>query len=236
MLSPSEKMIKKRRELLAAYVLTDTNSWHRIYPETFYEPDSFVNDQELKYIGSIYNIFLAAIDGHRQTLIEDEINLMYMEIESRSALGKFSEKVLSAIRGRLDLKKQTLQDIEALAMDVESKFPELTKKSLHIRFRLESTVYLVRLLAYGLFNDNDIVLERVAEVFDVAKLQSATKPKDKKNMDNTLRFLYRGLIQKNERGRQGSRHAAKQTLATLREWYPDNEYVIMCIEKIGKYV
>ena len=229
-------MIKKRRELLAAYAPTGPDLWHRVYPETFYVPDGFVSARELEYIGHIYNIFRAVINGHRKTLIEDEINLMYMEMERRAVLGKFSEEVLSAIQRRLDLRKQAIQKIEALAVDIESRFPDLAQAPPNIRFRLESTVYLVRLLAYGLFSDNDIVLERVAEVFDVDKLQAATEPKDRRNMDSTLKFLYRGLIQKNERGRQGNKHAARQTMATLRKWYPDNEYVIMCIEKIGKYV
>ena len=159
-----------------------------------------------------------------------------MEIESRAALGKFSEEVLSVIQGRMNLKKQAVQRIKALGLEVESKLPDLTREPLHIRFRLESTVYLVRLLAYGLFSDRDIVLERVSEVFDVSKLQAVAKPRDRRNMDKTLNFLYRGLIQKNERGRQGNRHAARQALATLREWFPDNEYVIMCIDKLSRYM
>jgi hypothetical protein len=121
-------------------------------------------------------------------------------------------------------------------VDIESRLPALAQRPPDIRLRLESTIYMVRLLAYGLFSSNDIVLERVAEVFDVARLQAATKPKDRRNMDSTLKFLYRGLIQRNERGRQGSKHAAKQALATLREWYEDNEYVTMCIEKVERYV
>ncbi len=236
MLSRSERMVKKRRELIAAYVPTDTRLWRRVHPETFYTDNSFVGEQELEYINLIYEILRMAIDGQRRMLIEDEINLMYMEIERKSTLGKFSEEVLSAIQGRLKLKKQTLQNIEFLALDIESKFPELAKSPPDVRFRLESTVYLVRLLAYGLYSDNDIVLERVAEVFDVDKLQAATRPKDRRNMDSTLKFLYRGLIQKNERGRQGSKHAAKQTLGTMRGWYSDNEYVMMCIDEIDKYV
>ena len=236
MLSRTERMIRKRRELIAAYVPTDTHLWRRVYPETFYADDSFVGKQESEYIGLIYEILQVAIDGQRRMLIEDEINLMYMEVERRAALGKFSEEVLSAIQRRLRLKKQTLQDIESLALDIESKLPDLAKSPPDIRFRLESTVYLVRLLAYGLFSDNDIVLERVAEVFDVDKLQAATRPRDRRDMDGTLKFLYRGLIQKNERGRQGNRHAARQTLSTMREWYSDNEYVVMCMDKIAKYV
>jgi hypothetical protein len=159
-----------------------------------------------------------------------------MEVERRATLGRFSEEVLAAIKGRLKLKKQALQKIEFLALDIEQKLPDLAKSPPDVRFRLENTIYLVRLLAYGLFSDNDIVLERVAEVFDIDILQAATRPKDRLNMDGTLKFLYRGLIQKNERGRQGSRHAARQTLATMREWYSSNEYVIMCIDKIEKYV
>jgi len=235
-LSRSERMIKKRRELLAAYISIAPGSWRRVYPEIFYTSGSLISAQELGYMDRIYEVFRAVIDGYRRMLIEDEINLMYMEIESRAALGKFSEGVLSAIQGRLDLKKQVIQRIETLAAEIELDFPDLVQAPPHIRFRLESTVYLVRLLAYGLFSDNDIVLERVAEVFDVAKLQDATKPKDRQDMDETLKFLYRGLIRRNERGRQGSRHAAKQTLAAMREWYPDNEYVIMCIDEIGKYM
>ena len=236
MLSRTERMIKRRRELIAAYVPTETYLWRRMYPETFYADDSFAGKQELEYIKLIYEIIRAAIDGQRRTLIEDEINLMYMEVERKATLGKFSDEVLSAIQRRLRLKKQALQNIESLALDIESKLPDLAKSPPDIRFRLENTIYLVRLLAYGLFSDNDIVLERVAEVFDVDKLQVATKPRERRDMDSTLKFLYRGLIQKNERGRQGSKHAARQTLATMREWYSDNEYVIMCIDKIAKYV
>ncbi len=236
MLSRSERMIKKRRELIAAYVPVSAIRWRRVHPETFYVDNSLVGDRELEYINHIYEIIRTVIDGHRRTLIEDEINLMYMEIERRATLGKFSEEVLVAIQRRVKLKKQTLQKIEFMALDIESKLPELAKSPPDVRFRLESTVYLVRLLAYGLFSDNDIVLERVADVFDVNKLQVATRPKDRHNMDSTLKFLYRGLIQRNDRGRQGSRHAARQTLSTMREWYSDNEYVMMCIDKIGKYM
>lgn len=236
MLSRTEKTVKRRRELLAAYVPTDKFMWRRIYPESYYALDSFTGEQELEYIEHIYEIFQVAIDGYRKTLIEDEINLMYMEIERKAVLGKFSEEVLTAISGRLKLKKQTLQRIEFLALDIESKFPVIAKSPPDVRFRLENTIYLVRLLAYGLFSDNDIVLDRVAEVFDVNKLQSATKPRDRRNMDSALKFLYRGLIQKNERGRQGNRHAAKQTLTTMREWYLNNEYVSACLDKIEKYV
>ncbi len=232
----SEKMLKKRRELLAAYVPTDRGLWRRACPETFYAADSLVSAEELSYIDLIYEIFMTVINGYRKTIIEDEVNLIYMEIERMAALGKFSEEVLSAIQGRFKLKKQAVREIEGLAADVESKFPALVQKPPNIKFRLESTIYIVRLLAYGLFSENYIVLERVAEVFDVAKLQDATRPKDRKDLDSTLRFLYRGLIQKQEKGRQGSRHAARQTLGTLREWYPDNEYVLMCIDKIAKYV
>lgn len=236
MLSRSDKMIKRRRELLAVYVPTNPIVLRRIYPETFYRPDSFVNAQQLAYIDRIYEVFRTAINGARKTLIEDEINLTYMEVETRAALGKFSQELLPAIQRRLSLKNKVVEEVKALAVDIESNFPELAKVPLNIKFRLESTVYLVRLLAYGLFSDNDIVLERVAEVFDVNSLQAATKPRDKRDMDKTLQFLYRGLIQKNERGRQGNKHAARQTLSTLREWYPDNEYVIMCIEKLAKYM
>ena len=236
MLSRSERMIKRRREIIAVYVPAGANLWRRVYPETFYVDSSFPGDQELEYIRRVYGIVRTIVDGHRRTIIEDEINLMYMEIERRATLGKFSEEVLSAVQGRLRMKKRTLQEIESLALDVESELPELAKSPPDIRFRLENTVYLVRLLAYGLFSDNDIVLERVAEVFDVDKLQVATKPRDRHNMDNALKFLYRGLIQKNEGGRQGSRHAARQTLTTMRKWYSDNQYVIMCIDNLGKYV
>jgi hypothetical protein len=229
-------MIRRRRELIAAYVPVNIPLWRRVYPDTFYLDNGLVEEQELEYIGVVYEILRTIVDGHRRTLIEDEINLMYMEIERRAILGKFSDVVLAAIQGRLSLKKQTLQRIEFLALDVESKLPDLAKSPPDVRFRLENTIYLVRLLAYGLFSDNDIVLERVSEVFDVEKLQAATRPKDRRNMDSTLKFLYRGLIQRNERGRQGNKHAARQTLATLREWYSDNEYVMMCMDKIEKYV
>ncbi len=229
-------MIRRRRELMVAYVLKDPVSWRRVYPETFYTNGSFVNAHELEFIDKIYEIFRTVINGHRKTLIEDEINLMYMEIESRAALGKFSEEVVLAIQGRLDLKKQVIQRIEALGRDVESKLPDVAHTLPRIRFRLESTVYLVRLMSYGLFSDRDIVLERVAEVFDISKLQAAVKPRDRRNMDGALKFLYRGLIQKNERGQQGNRHAARQALGILREWFSDNEYIITCIEKIGRYM
>jgi len=229
-------MIKRRRELLAAYVPMGIGLWRRAYPETFYETDGFVSARELEYINRIYAIFMAVIDGYRKVIIEDEINLIYMEIERMAALGQFSEEVLAAVRGRFRLRRQAMQKIEALAADIESTFPDLAQAPPNIKFRLESTIYIVRLLAYGLFSENDIVLERVAEVFDVAKLQDATRPKDRKDLDSTLKFLYRGLIQKQEKGRQGSRHAARQTLMTLREWYPDNQYVLMCIDKIEKYV
>jgi len=236
MVSSTEKMAKKRRELIAAYVPTGTALWRRVYPETFYADNSFIEERELGYINLVHEILRAAIDNQRRTLIEDEINLMYMEIERKATLGKFSQEVVSAIQGRLKLKKQTLQQIESLGLDVESKFSDYAKSPPDVRFRLESTIYLVRLLAYGLFSDNDIVLERVAEVFDIEKLQAATKPKDRRNMNSTLKFLYRGLIQKNDRGRQGNRHAARQTISTMREWYSENEYVTMCIDKIAKYV
>ena len=250
-------MIKKRREVLASYILIASNSWRRMYPETFYKPNAFVSAQELRYVGLIYNIFQKATDSHGRTLIEDEINLIYMEIESNinSSPGKFPEVILSAIQRRLDLKKQTIQEIEALATEAESLLSNFGQNPPHIqgggaplnpfyssffpkslRFRLESTTYLVRLLAYGLFSNNNMVSDRVAEVFDVAELQSATEPKDKQSMDDALKFLYKGLIQKNEHGRQGSRHAARQTIALLREWYHDNEYVISCIDKMSKYV
>jgi len=230
-----QKNIKDRREVLASYILIRHNSWRRIYPETFYELNSFIDDRELKYIGLIYEIFQVAIDGCKRTLIEDEINLIYAEIESRLASEGLSEVVIPAIQERLDLKKRTLQEIEDLSIKAESLLLNLAQTAPHIRFRLESTTYLVRLLAYGLFSDNKIIFDRIAEVFDVGKLQSATKPKDKHSMDDALKFLYKGLIQKNESGRQGSRHAARQTLAMLKEWYHDNEYVISCIDKIGRY-
>ncbi|MBD3182508.1 hypothetical protein GF312_09465 [Candidatus Poribacteria bacterium] len=232
----SLKAIKKRRELLAVYVPIDSGALRRVYPETFYEPDKFISSEELEYIDNIYEILKSIIEGHRGNLVEDEINLMYTEIKTRANLGKFSEELISAVQSRLNLKKKVIQDIEKQAADMESRFPDFAKEPPDIKFRLDNTVYLIRLLAYGLFSNNDIVLERVSEVFDVKKLQNATKPKDKKDMDKTLQFLYRGLIQKNKRGRQGSRHAARQTLTTLREWYPDNEYVIMCMDKLSKYI
>jgi hypothetical protein len=229
-------MIKKQRELLAAYVPTEKFLWRRIYPETFYEAGSLVDDAEMRYIQLIYEIFITAIDGSRGRIIEDEINLIYMDIENRVALGKFSQEVIAAIKNRLKIKKQSVNEIEKLALEIESGSPDFAKSPPNIKFRFESTVYMVRLLAYGLFSDNDIVLDRVAEVFDVEKLQSATRPKDRDDMDKTLAFLYRGLIQKNERGRQGSKHAARETLDTLKDWYQDNEYVLMCIDKLEKYV
>jgi len=221
---------------MAVYVQKDPISWRRVYPETFYAPDSFVTAHELEYIDGIYEIFRTVINGYKKTIIEDELNLMYMEIESRATLGKFSEEALAAIQGRMSLKKQVVQRIKELGLKVESNLPDLTQSPPHIKFRLESTVYLVRLLAYGLFSDRDIVLDRVAEVFDISKLQVVAKPRDRRNMDSTLQFLYRGLIQKNDSGRQGNRHAAKQTLATLRKWFPYNEYVITCVEKLSRYM
>lgn len=235
-LSRSEKMLKKRREVLSAYTMVDTDSWRRVYPESFYASDGFVNPRQLEYIGLIYDIFLATIDGSKEMIIEDEINLIYMEIESKLNSEKFSENVISAIQDRLDLKKKYLQEIKELAEKAELKLSDLKHDPPHIRFRLESTTYLVRLLAYGLYTDSSIVFDRVAEVFNTKKLRFATETKDKKSMDNALKFLYRGLIQKNESGRQGSRRAAKQALNKLSEWYHDNEYVMSCIEKIGKYV
>ena len=236
MQSRSERNIKKRRELLAAYVPTDSGLWRRAHPETFYEPDSLVDHRKLEFISAMYDIFRAAIDGHRRTLIEDEINLMYMDIEIRVASGRFSEEILTVIQQRLRLKKPAIQKIQVVALDIESRLPDLSQNPPNLRFRFENTVYLVRVLAYGLFSGNDIILERVAEVFDVAKLQAATTPRARESMDNALKFLYKGLIQRNDRGRQGSRHAARQALGSLREWFSDNEYVAMCIDGIGKYV
>ena len=115
MLSRSEKMIKKRRELLAAYIPTGPGLWRRIYPETFYAPDGLAGIRELEYISLIYDVFRAIINGQRRAIIEDEVNLMYMEIEIRAALGKFPEEVLAAIQRRLDLRKDAIQEIEALA-------------------------------------------------------------------------------------------------------------------------
>lgn len=221
---------------MAAYASLGNRLWRRVLPESFFLSNEFAGSQELEYIRSIYQIFISVIDSHRKALIEDEINLMYMDIENKSALGKFSEAVLTAVQGRLDLKRPFIDQIKTQADSIESRFPDMAKSPLNIKFRLESTVYLVRLLAYGLFSTNDIVLERVAEVFDIARLQEATKPRDKKGLDETLRFLYKGLIQKNERGRQGSRHAAKQTLLKLKDWYPENDYVLFCIDKIWHYL
>ncbi len=231
-----EKNIKKKREVLSAYVLGRLSSWRRIYPETFYRSDSFVSKEELDFIGLIYEIFQIIIAEYKKTIIEDEINLIYAEIDNKTHSKSISEVLVSAIKERFDLKKPTLNEIQEIADDVETAFKKLSKPLSHIRFRLESTTYLVRLLAYGLFTDNDIVFDRVAEVFDVEKLKSATEPKDKQSLDNTLKFLYKGLIQKNESGRQGSRRAARQTIDLLRQWYLENEYVLECLDKIEKYV
>lgn len=231
-----EKNIKKKREVLSAYVLGRSSSWRRIYPETFYLSDSFVGKEELDFIGLIYEIFQIVIAEHKKTIIEDEINLIYAEIENKAHSNNLAEVLVSAISERFDLKKATLNEIKEIAISAKSVFEKLAKPLPHIRFRLESTTYLVRLLAYGLFTDNDIVFDRVAEVFDVEKLKSATKSKDKQSLDNALKFLYKGLIQKNESGRQGSRRAARQTIEMLRQWYSENEYVLECLNKVEKYV
>lgn len=231
-----EKNIKKKREVLSAYVLGSSTSWRRIYPETFYLEDSFVSKEELNFIGLIYEIFQVIISEHKKTIIEDEINLIYAEVENKTRSNSLSKGLVFAINERFDLKKPTLNEIEEIAVNAERILSELTKPLPHIRFRLESTTYLVRLLAYGLFTDNDIVFDRVAEVFDVEKLKSATKSKDKQSLDNALKFLYKGLIQKNESGRQGSRRAARQTIEMLRQWYSENAYIIECLNKIEKYV
>ncbi len=231
-----EKNIKKKREVLSVYVLGKSSSWKRIYPETFYLSDSFVSKEELDFIGLIYEIFQIIIAENKKTIIEDEINLTYAEIENKTHSNRLSQVLVSAIEERFDLKKPIMDEIKEIAISAEGIFEKLAKPLPHIRFRLESTTYLVRLLAYGLFTDNDIVFDRVAEVFDVEKLKSATKSRDKQVLDNTLKFLYKGLIQKNERGRQGSRRAAKQTIELLRSWYSENEYILECLNKVEKYV
>jgi len=232
-----EKRIKKKREILAVYKSSATSSiLRRIYPETFYASDNVVSPHEIDYIAFIYDIFQTIIVNHRKVIIEDEINLIYAEIESNIGSGKFPEIVISAIQERLDLKKQILHEIEELATKAERELSEFHYQPRHIVYRLESTTYLIRLLAYGLFTENDVVFERVAEVFDADELKFATKSKDKHSMDNALKFLYKGLIQRNESGRQGNIRAAKETLDTLRKWYSDNMYVISCIDKIEKYV
>lgn len=231
-----EKNIKKKREVLSAYVLGVSNSWRRIYPETFYLEDSFVSREELNFIGLIHEIFQVIITEHKKTIIEDEINLIYAEVENKTRSNSLAGRLISAIAERFDLKKPILNEIEEIAINAEEIFKKLSKPLPLMRFRLESTTYLVRLLAYGLFTDNDIVFDRVAEVFDIERLKSATKSKDKQSLDNTLKFLYKGLIQKNESGRQGSRRAARQTIEMLRQWYSENSYILECLNKIEKYV
>lgn len=231
-----QKLIKNKRELLALYVSTQGNAWRRLYPESFYQPDGFISKDETKYAGLMYDIFQIVIAGSKKELIEDELNLIYMDIEYKARYDSISTAIESAIQERLELKKQFLSDAKIIAGEVEAMFPQKPSSFIPLRFRLESTTYLVRLLAYGLFSDNNIMFDRIAEVFDMEKLQSATKPEDKHDLDNTLKFLYKGLIQKTDGGRQGSRHAAKQTLGKLKEWYPNNEYVNWCIDTIEKYV
>ena len=230
-----QKLIKSKRELIALYIPIKENQWRRIYPESFYQSDGFLSLEDQKYAGLIFDIFELVVAGSKRELIEDELNLIYMDIEYKSRSESLSKAILSAILERLELKKQVYADLEKLATDVESMLPD--KRLIPIRFRLESTTYLVRLLAYGLFTDNNMMFDRIAEVFNLEKLQSATQNHDdKQNMDNTLKFLYKGLIQKNDRGRQGSRRAARQTLSLLKEWYPNNEYINWCINTIEKYV
>ena len=231
-----QRQIKSRRELLALYVPLKGNIWRRLYPESFYQSNGFVSPEKLKYAELIFEVFELVIAGSKRELIEDELNLIYMDIGYKSKTEELSKAIISAIQERLELKKQVLADIETFAHEIESMFTNKPLELLPVRFRLESTTYLVRLLAYGLFTDNNMMFDRIAEVFDLKRLQSATKPEEKHDLDNTLRFLYKGLIQKNDRGRQGSRHAAKQTLTMLREWYPNNEYVNWCINTIEKYV
>jgi hypothetical protein len=231
-----EKSMKSKRELLALYVLIEKNQWRRLYPESFYQSDGFLSPEKTKYVGLIYEIFLTIMGNSKRNLIEDEFNLIYMDIEYKSKSEKLSNAILSAIQERLGLKKQYLSEIEALANEAESIFPIDSPVILPIKFRLESTTYLVRLFAYGLFTGNNMMFERISEVFDLDRLQSATKLEDKHDLDNTLKFLYKGLIQKTDGGRQGSRRAAHQTLMLLREWYPNNDYVNWCIDHIEKYV
>jgi len=230
------KFIKRRRELLALYVPVDDLKWRRLYPESFYESDGLLSPNEAQYIALIYEIFLLVTSGSKKDLIEDELNLIYMDIEHKSKSEKLSNSILSAIQERLILKKQFISEIETLAKEAESIFPDASAVILPIKFRLEASTYLVRLLAYGLFTDNSMMFDRIAEVFDLEKLQSATKPEDKHGLDEALKFLYKGLIQKNDRGRQGSSRAAHETLKVLREWYPNNDYVNWCINHIEKYV
>ncbi len=231
-----EKHIKRRRELLALYVSIKENTWRRLYPESFYQSDGFIARDEEVFAGLIYDIFQIIVAGSKKDLIEDELNIIYMDIEYKAGYDTISKAIVSTIQERLELKKHFLTDIEIISNEIEAKFPERSIMLIPLRFRLESTTYLVRLLAYGLFSDNVMMYERIAEVFDVEKLQSATKAEDKHDLDNALKFLYKGLIQKTDSGRQGSRHAAKQTLGKLREWYPDNQYINWCIDIIEKYV
>jgi len=231
-----EKSIKSKREIFALYIPINENRWRRIYPESFYQADGFLSPDIMKYLGLIYEIFLIIIAGSKKELIEDELNLLYMDIEYKSKSEKLSYAILSAIQERLKLKDQYTDELNILAKEAEALFPDNSPIMQPIRFRLESTTYLVRLLAYGLFSDNNIMYDRISEVFNLDLLQSATKPEDKHSLDNALRFLYKGLIQKTDGGRQGSRHAAHQTLKLLKEWYPNNSYINWCIEHIEKYV
>ncbi len=231
-----EKFIKKSRELLALYVPIGNFRWRRLFPESFYESNGFLKKDETEFVSLVYEIFLLVLSGSKKNLIEDELNLIYMDIEYKSKSERLSDAILSAIEERIVLKKQYLTEIELLAKETESVFSDDSPIILPIKFRLESTTYLVRLLAYGLFTDNNMMFDRISEVFDMNRLQSATKPEDKHGMDETLKFLYKGLIQKNDRGRQGSRRAAHETLKVLKEWYPDSGYVRWCIDHIEKYV
>lgn len=232
-----QKLIKSKRELIALYIPIKENQWRRIYPELFYQSNGFLSLEDQKYAGLIFDIFELVVAGSKREIIEDELNLIYMDIEYKYKSEKLSKAILSAIQERLELKKQVHADLEKLAIDVESMFSNKPSKIIPLRFRLESTTYLVRLLAYGLFTDNNMMFDRIAEVFDLEKLQFATQNhEDKQNMNNALKFLYKGLIQKNDKGRQGSRHAARQTLNLLKEWFPNNQYINWCINTIEKYV
>jgi hypothetical protein len=78
-----QKLIKNKRELLALYLSIKGNTWRRLYPETFYSSDGVISKDETKYSGLIYDIF-RIFAGSKKELIEDELNLVYMDIEYKA--------------------------------------------------------------------------------------------------------------------------------------------------------
>ncbi|MDQ1326833.1 MAG: hypothetical protein QG641_113, partial [Candidatus Poribacteria bacterium] len=119
-----QKLIKSKRELIALYIPVKENQWRRIYPESFYQSNGFLSLEDQKYAGLIFDIFELVVAGSKRELIEDELNLIYMDIEYKYKSEKLSKAILSAIQERLELKKQVHADLEKLAIDVESMFSD----------------------------------------------------------------------------------------------------------------